>query len=276
MKRAKPVPASLIKISVRRQAFTLVELLVVIGIIALLVSILLPALNKARQSADAVRCLSNLRQMGVGAALYVNEWGYWPVPFSTGTFEWSDQIARYTNTLGWQPDNLYLGGRYSGMVNVPWSYKDRTIFACPSDVTRYQFNSPSYALTSYSYNWDLECAAGFSPPDPRFFHRAVKTRHTSNHALIACGGGVCGGGRRVFYYGLSAGSRQDTAMAWHNNKGNMVFCDFHAEPIKVERDGNGTPIPMFFGGAFDGYLIDRTIQIQWDDQALPLPRVPFP
>src|SRR5215211_6515335 len=64
---------------VERAAFTLVELLVVIGIIAILIALLLPALNAAREAAKTTQCASNLRQLAISSIGYAQEnRGYYP------------------------------------------------------------------------------------------------------------------------------------------------------------------------------------------------------
>lgn len=126
-------------IKTKNRAFTLIELLVVIAIIAILAAILFPVFAKARDRAKATSCLSNLKQMGVAAKMYENDYDDKLVPYAQ-----HDTSTRFTKLL------------------EPYT-KNLEIFTCPSDLLkRDKLNTAMYPPypTTYGVNWYITSASG--------------------------------------------------------------------------------------------------------------------
>jgi prepilin-type N-terminal cleavage/methylation domain-containing protein/prepilin-type processing-associated H-X9-DG protein len=138
---------------VKRKAFTLVELLVVVGIIALLVAILLPALNKARQTATAVQCQSNLRQIGIAFFNYATE-NHDYIPPHGYAFQFLDGTrgATFYHHLG-KGGYLAQMQTFKGpLFNIPSTRFNVT--RCPAET-----GSSFFGMSGYTY-FDVETMAG--------------------------------------------------------------------------------------------------------------------
>jgi prepilin-type processing-associated H-X9-DG protein/prepilin-type N-terminal cleavage/methylation domain-containing protein len=154
----------------RSWGFTLIELLVVIGIIAVLVGILLPALSKARTSAQALKCSSNLRQIVMATQMFANEHGgFLPKAENNG----SPRMQGWSTRLGtrWEFDDNMWSWQWAIYKYVN---KNAAVFQCPADADpkiRYTWNDGQTDgkldnfYGSYRMNWSNEIlqAASGSP-----------------------------------------------------------------------------------------------------------------
>lgn len=164
-----------------RRAFTLVELLVVIGIIALLIAILLPALNKAREQANATKCASNMRQILMYVTMYVNENKealpsppFWHEGSPTGTISDANTVVTTFPLAFYCP----ITGIYDMSDGTLVDYiagdpsSKLAVFNCPTDLGDLRQTSSSSGVVprnfTYSFShyfwWNANANGFYAPP----------------------------------------------------------------------------------------------------------------
>ena len=196
---------NLIKQNCIGKGFTLVELLVVISIIALLLAILMPSLQKAREQAKGLACASQTRQMGIALSCYTVDYDNW---YPAMSFWWSS-VERG------KPKGIGIGQYLKDTKNV---------FLCPSDRDAKYTNKD----LSYGYNWIAlqgECSTVLPPK-----RKATNLSQPSSCVAICDTWDTYGTryeGYKSFWVNPTMGTSPSRIGDRHRNGANVVWCDGH-------------------------------------------------
>jgi prepilin-type N-terminal cleavage/methylation domain-containing protein/prepilin-type processing-associated H-X9-DG protein len=221
------------------RAFTLVELLVVIGIIAILVALLLPALNRAREQAKSTQCLSNLRQLAQAVYVYAAQnHGSFPPALNSFTDNWDFNADN--------PANVIPGILWSGQTNP-------RVQQCPNYDPPPGVTSVTDIFTGYNYNTSY-LGGGFMEATP-IGNPHPPTRlgglHRPSEIAMFGDGQYAGGPNKYMRAPLlmtltnlgdnfSAASRLAGTQGYrHRSRTNVCYVDAHAESVKDRFDKAG-------------------------------------
>ncbi len=193
------------------RSFTLIELLVVIAIIAILASMLLPSLSKAREAAKKSSCASQIKQLGQYFFLYADDYEE-NLPFCIGT-KWSQAYANY-----------WVDGSFAkAYIGYTSERKEDSLYACPSHLTK---ETNPYAFLGYGYNYYI----GYQTSANSL---RVHPRTSETMFLIEKGwtnGDECKGYPWYAYAPTTATSRFPYTLGRrHTGSCNMMFLDGHVE-----------------------------------------------
>jgi len=214
--------------------FTIIELLVVIGIIAVLLAILIPGLGKARGMAKRMKCASNLRQIDVAMRLYLGE--------NKDTYPCAQDPVRDPNI--W----LWMGRGWRGFIAPYFGEKidvnNPSVLLCPADNTE----PNKYEATSYSYSM----AFYHSPEQINDMNSKEDTyKNTPKPSVQQESDRVANPAKKIIVGEWNSNHRrveQGQDKGWWNRLGsrNFLFADGHvifleAEKIRPANDGNPNP-----------------------------------
>jgi len=202
----------------RRPAFTLIELLVVIAIIAILASLLLPVLGRAKETARATACANNLRQFSQAAAMY--------------TFDNKGSLPYFLSWLHAEQGSTDLG---TGQL-YPY-LKSRQVYLCPTDQRALGINpmsSPPPPASIRQCSYGMNCVLCHDMMQPSTYRADPSTYTAPTRTLLFMEANMArddldGTVGPMPWVGENAG----TLSTRHNGAGNLMFCDFHVERVNT-------------------------------------------
>ena len=247
-----------------RKSFTLIELLIVIAIIAILAGMLLPALNKAKQTAQSISCTGNLKSFGSAAQQYAADFGDYIVPSTApsgqfNSFFWKVSLAPYLGIKRQAPDWSSQGDH-----NIWFSLLTRQkIFDCPTEksarTTSINGNLTSYGIAVGSSPW---IPGNYSSANPFFkLFKQIKSKPVSHQILYGDNNDLGANGQTsgAYFWNLyhnTIGSYGPGTR--HNGRGNYVWADGHTSSNKPSELNGSTDPKWFYNSRYYFYYWEVT------------------